>query len=158
MLPIRWWYKCNSSFYKTCFCYWYLKRRPSLCVEWFKHKHLILNAGKSNFVIFHRDKRKVLQRRCQPVIDVDSIDRRFEATFLGVILDVSLKLKKHAISVVGRFTKYVPLIYRLNFYLSEISLKKFIIAWYTQIWSLAWAVEVETDWAHYILLKCCISG
>ena len=84
---------------------------------------MILNAAKSNFVIFHRDKKKVVQGECQLVIDGNLIDRKCEATFLGAILEESLKFKQHVFFVVGKLTECVPLIYKLNYYPSKNNLR-----------------------------------
>ena len=67
------------------------------------------------YFVFHRDKKKLQHGEYQLVIDGELTARKCKATFLRVIIGESLQLKERVLFVMGKFTKNVPLIYRLNY-------------------------------------------
>ena len=80
-------------------------------MSWFTSNELIVNKNKTKFMIFNRN--KSLPSFLPPIcIANSSIERIYSFKFLGLILEVDLKFKKHVTDIARKVSKFVPLIYR----------------------------------------------
>ena len=117
-----------------------LNEELQIVVEWFKYNHLILKVARSNFVIFHRNKKKVTQGVYQLLLTVtwwigNGKQSVFELYLMKALNSTTCPF------FVGKFTKYVPLIYRLTDYLSKNRFKTF---YYSLMYSKM--VHCLTEW------------
>ena len=100
--------------------------------SWFKANYLTLNPSKSNYVIFHRDRKRVPSLRSGLAIGGQEVVRVTVVRFLGVLLDECLKFSNHVNSVACKVSRYTSIIYKLRRYLDLDSLK---LVYHTMIYS-----------------------
>ena len=87
-------------------------------MNWFASNELIVNQGKTKFMIFTR--KKQLPATIPEICVANSpIERIYSYKFLGVTLDVSLKFKQHVSEIARKISKFVPIIYRIRSFLNR---------------------------------------
>ena len=82
--------------------------------RWFKYNHLTLNLSKCSYIVFHRDGRKVPENLSAIMLGGMSVQRVYEARFLGVILDESLKFNGHIVHTCKKVSKFLPILYKVR--------------------------------------------
>ena len=82
--------------------------------EWLELNHLMLNSAKTNFVIFHRDRKILPDEDYTVLVNGNRIKRQSSSKFLGVILDECLNFKEHVCHLSCKLSKYVPLLYKVR--------------------------------------------
>ena len=80
-------------------------------VKWVNCNGLALNLKKTNYIIFSRSK---LDGDLSLTINNETIARKKEARFLGVIVDENLTWEKHILSVKQKMSRYVGIMYKLK--------------------------------------------
>ena len=90
---------------------------------WFRANYLTLNPSKSNYIIFHRDKKKVPTMPLSLSIGGQEVERVTVVRFLGVLIDECLKFGAHVNGVACKVSRYTPILYKLRRYLDTDSLK-----------------------------------
>uniref|UniRef100_A0A672FF89 Reverse transcriptase domain-containing protein n=1 Tax=Salarias fasciatus TaxID=181472 RepID=A0A672FF89_SALFA len=87
--------------------------------HWFDLNGLILNAKKTNFMLFNNKKEKV---KVKLEIDGVEIHRVRETKFLGVMIDDDLKWKSHINYTKGKIGKAISVLHRVKFFLNSCAL------------------------------------
>ena len=90
---------------------------------WFDANKLTLNAGKTNFIIFHRKQRRLPSTLPKLSIGNSDISKVNQVRFLGVIMDPNLSWNCHVSSQARKLAKYVPILYRTRKYCTNRALK-----------------------------------
>ena len=115
--------------------------------EWFKANKLSLNIKKTKFTLFH-EKSLTKSGSTLPLaipnlqIGSKNIERVSSIKFLGVMLDEHLSWKHHIKIVENKLAKKIGLLYRVNQYLNESSLKTVYFSYihsYLNYANIAWA-------------------
>ena len=82
--------------------------------KWLSDNHLTLNVGKTNYVIFHRDRKPVPNISYDLKINSKVVNRISEVKFLGVIIDECLKFNSHIVSVTKKISKFSIIFYKIR--------------------------------------------
>ena len=90
---------------------------------WFDANKLTLNAGKTNFIIFHRKQRHLPTTLSKLSIGSSVISEVKQIRFLGVIMDSNLSWNYHISSQARKLAKYVPIMYRARKFCTYRALK-----------------------------------
>ena len=121
--------------------------------EWFKANKLSLNIKKTKFTLFHK---KSLTKSgstlplAMPNLQIGNknIERVSSIKFLGVMLDEHLSWKDHIKIVENKLAKNIGLLYHVNQYLNESSLKTVYFSYihsYLNYANIAWASTYPTN-------------
>ncbi len=84
-------------------------------LTWFKCNKLSLNINKTNYIVFHLNKKPVHHITLK--IDGKDLVRVKSSKFLGVLLDESLNFKCHIEHLLIKLSKYVGLFFKLRYFL-----------------------------------------
>ena len=121
--------------------------------EWFKANKLSLNVKKTKFILFYK-KALTKSGNVTPLnipslqIGNKNIERVSSIKFLGVMLDEHLSWKEHIKVVENKLAKNIGLLYRVNQYLNESSLKSVYFSYihsYLNYANIAWASTYPTS-------------
>ena len=92
---------------------------------WLKVNHLSLNIGKTHFMVFSNNKKRLSQLNI--LIDGNKIEKVHKTKFLGVIIVNKLSWKDHVFHVVGNVSRGLGMIIKARNYLNK---KGLIILYY----------------------------
>ena len=92
-----------------------LDKLISSLLEWVKSNGLALNLKKTKYMIFSRSRQIDLPSPL--IISKTVIERKFEARFLGVIIDESLNWSRHIQTVLSKMSRYIGIMYKIKKYL-----------------------------------------
>ena len=121
--------------------------------KWFKANKLSLNIKKAKFTLFHK-KSLTKSGSTLPLaipnlqIRNKNIERVSSIKFLGVMLDEHLSWKDHIKIVENKLAKNIGLLYRVNQYFNESSLKTVYFSYihsYLNYANIAWASTYPTN-------------
>ena len=121
--------------------------------QWFKINRLSLNIKKTKFKLFHK-KSLTKWGSTLPLaipnlqIGNKNIERVSSIKFLGVMLDEHLSWKDHIKIVEYKLEKNMGLLYRVNQYLNESSLKTVYLSYihsYLKYANIAWVITYPTN-------------
>ena len=121
--------------------------------EWFKANKLSLNIKKTKFTLFHKKSlRKSGPRLPLAIPNLQIGNKNIETVssikFLGVMLDEHLSWKDHIKMVENKLAKNLRLLYCVNQYLNESSLKTVYFSYihsYLNYANIAWASTYPTN-------------
>ncbi len=84
--------------------------------NWFKANRLSLNLGKTNYMIFHSNKKQIKMENIAIQIEINGeVIKKVNSTkFLGVLIDDCLNFKSHIDHLVHKLSKYVGLFFKLR--------------------------------------------
>ena len=85
----------------------------SALTNWVSHNELLLNAKKTNYMIFTR-KRNLDYSSFIPKINSIPIERKSVAKFLGVLVDDKLSWSQHITAIKSKMSRYIGILYKLN--------------------------------------------
>lgn len=85
----------------------------SALTNWVSHNELLLNAKKTNYMIFTR-KRNLAYNTLIPKINGISIERKSVAKFLGVLVDDKLSWSQHIAAIKAKMSRYIGILYKLK--------------------------------------------
>ena len=105
---------------RVSFCNLPVNREIFKVLRWFNANKLMVNEGKTKYMILHRQARKTPDSVPLLLICDEPTERVFKFKFLGIVVDCNLKFEWHIESVVKKFAKYVSIFYRLKYYLIKI--------------------------------------
>ena len=92
-----------------------LKNLTINLLKWVNSNGLALNLKKTKYMIFSKTRNTELP---QPLTIADKlIERKYEARFLGVIMDESLNWSRHVKTVQAKMARYVGIMYKIKKYL-----------------------------------------
>jgi hypothetical protein len=91
--------------------------------QWMRANCLTLNVDKSQYVVFHRRRRKLDNFNDAISIDGIYLARVETVKFLGIILDHNLLWKDHVNYVVRKLSRFVPIMYNIRSHLTVGALK-----------------------------------
>ena len=92
-----------------------LKNLTINLLKWVNSNGLALNLKKTKYMIFSTTRNTELP---QPLTIADKlIERKYEARFLGVIMDESLNWSRHVKTVQAKMARYVGIMYKIKKYL-----------------------------------------
>ena len=94
-----------------------------LLSSWLNCNALTLNKKKSHYIIFHRKRRKLLEKTYNISIGESLVARETCTKFLGVQVDENLSFHQHISHLIRKMAKYVPILYQTRNSLSNESLK-----------------------------------
>lgn len=89
---------------------------------WFISNRVTLNLSKTNYIIFHRNQKKVNGEFALEMAG-STIERVQETKFLGLIIDESLSWKSQVQHVLRKISKFVPIFYKIRNSIPESSLQ-----------------------------------
>ena len=91
--------------------------------QWLLSNKLTLNIDKTNYILFHRQQRRLPHYNGTLSIGGREVERVRETKFLGVILDESLTFKSHIALIAKRLSRYIGVFYRIRNFLTTKYLK-----------------------------------
>ena len=90
-----------------------VNREISKVLRWFNANKLMVNEGKTKYMILYRQARKIPDSVPLLLICNEPTERVFKFKFLDTIVDCNLEIDGRT-SVVKKLAKYVPIFYRLK--------------------------------------------
>ena len=91
--------------------------------RWHLSNKLTLNIDKTNYILFHRQQRRLPHYNGTLSIGGRDVERVRETKFIGVILDESLTFKSHIAVITKRLSRYIGVFYRIRNFLTTKYLK-----------------------------------
>ena len=82
-------------------------------VDWVSHNELLLNAKKTNYMLFSRS-RNINMGMFVPKLANVPIERKNVARFLGVLVDDKLSWKYHIAAIKSKMSRYIGILYKLK--------------------------------------------
>ena len=117
--------------------------------KWFQINKLSLNAKKTKYVIFHKQKMNQALIGNLPKLSINktAIERESSVNFLGVILDEKLNWENQINSVETKISKNIAILYKASKYLNFKSLKQIyfsLIHSHISYANICWASTFKT--------------
>ena len=117
--------------------------------EWFKSNKLSLNVRKTNYIFFHKKRKKddIPLKLPELLINNNRIDRVNSTKFLGIILNEHLSWENHINIIENKISKNSGLIYKAQHLLSKanlLSLYYSFIHCYLNYGNIAWASSPQS--------------
>jgi len=81
--------------------------------KWFEVNHLLLNASKTSFMIFHRRK-QIPQSLPEITVNGNVINRVVKSKFLGIVVDDHITFRDHIDYSLSKLSKYVYIVYKIR--------------------------------------------
>ena len=124
--------------------------------KWFLANKLSLNANKTKYVLFHKQRKNKYLPETLPKLKIDNIEIKREQSlkFLGVIIDDNLNWKNHIDLLVNKIKKNVGILYKASKLLNFNCLKTIyfsLIHSYINYANIAWASSCKTNLKRIIL-------
>ena len=91
--------------------------------RWLLCNKLTLNIGKTKYMIFHRQRKRLQPCRAKIRIGTNEIERVYEIKFLGMMLDEHLLYKSHVNLVLRRVSRFAGIFYRIRDFVNAKCLK-----------------------------------
>ena len=117
--------------------------------EWFKSNKLSLNVRKTNYIFFHKKRKKddIPLKLPELLINNNRIDRVNSTKFLGIILNEHLSWENHINIIENKISKNSGLVYKAQHLLSKanlLSLYYSFIHCYLNYGNIAWASSPQS--------------
>ena len=86
--------------------------------KWIVANKFTLNVGKTTYILFHRQQRRLPRIRRKLKVDNREIKNVASTKYLGITLDATLQFKDHVAHVLCRLARFVALFYKIRDHLN----------------------------------------